>query len=79
MKMSNFSFINFSQKLGAQDLRNSVGPLREPTLLNKVLCRVTYTYIAVQKKANWATANTTINTTFYPYKDWGGVGLNCPF
>ena len=38
MKMSNFSFINFSQKLGAQDLRNSVGPLREPTLLNKVLC-----------------------------------------
>ena len=38
MKMSNFSFVKFSQKLGGQDLRNSVGPLREPTLLNKVLC-----------------------------------------
>ena len=37
MKMSNFSFIEFSQKLGATDLQNLVEPLREPTLLNKVL------------------------------------------
>ena len=38
IEMCNFSFIKFSQKLGVWDLRNLVGPLREPTLLNKVLC-----------------------------------------
>ena len=37
MKMCNFSFIKFSQKLGVLDLQNLVGALREPTLLNKVL------------------------------------------
>ena len=40
IKMSNFSFIKFSQKLGAWDLQNLVEPVREPTLLNKVLCYV---------------------------------------
>ena len=38
IKMSNFSFIKFSQKLGVLDLRNLVELLREPMLLNKVLC-----------------------------------------
>ena len=38
MKMSNFSFIKFSQKLGPYDLWNSVEQPREPTFLNKVLC-----------------------------------------
>ena len=38
IKMSNFSFIKFSQKLGVSDLRNLVEPLGEPMLLNKVLC-----------------------------------------
>ena len=38
IKTSHFTFIKFSQKLSAQDLRNSVEPLREPTLLSKVLC-----------------------------------------
>ena len=37
MKISNFSIIKFSQKLGVLDLQNLVGALREPTLLNKVL------------------------------------------
>ena len=36
--MCNFSFIKFSQKLGVLDLQNLVGALREPMLLNKVLC-----------------------------------------
>ena len=38
IKMSNFSFIKFSQKLGVLDLQNLVELLREPMLLNKVLC-----------------------------------------
>ena len=38
IRMSNFSFIKFSQKLVSCDLRNLVGPLREPMLLDKVLC-----------------------------------------
>ena len=38
IKMCNFSFIKFSQKLGVLDLQNLVGALREPMLLNKVLC-----------------------------------------
>ena len=38
IKMSNFSFIDFSQKLGVSDLRNLVEPLGEPMLLNKVVC-----------------------------------------
>ena len=37
VKISNFPFIKFSQKLGPQDLRNLVQTLREPTFLNKVL------------------------------------------
>ena len=37
MKMSNFSFIKFSQKLGPSDLGNLVEPLRELILLSKVL------------------------------------------
>ena len=37
IKMSNFSFIKISQKLGVSDLRNLVEPLGELTLLNKVL------------------------------------------
>ena len=39
IKMSNFSFIKFSQKLGVSDLRNLVEPLGEPMLLKKVLCK----------------------------------------
>ena len=38
IKMSNFSFIKFSQKLGVSDLQNLVEPLGEPMLLNKVVC-----------------------------------------
>ena len=37
IKMSNFSPIKFSQKLGVKDLQNLVGPVQEPMLLNKVL------------------------------------------
>ena len=37
IKMSKLSFIKFSLKLGAQDLRTLVEPLRELTLLNKAL------------------------------------------
>ena len=44
IKMSHFPFIKFSQKLGAWDLRNSVEPLREPTLLNKVLYHASEKY-----------------------------------
>ena len=40
IKMSNFAFIKFSQKLGVWDLQNLVEPLREPMYLNKVLCRI---------------------------------------
>ena len=48
MKMCNFSSIKFSQKLGVQDLQNLVGPLREPTLQNKVLCKDEQNYVINQ-------------------------------
>ena len=38
VKISNFPFIKFSQKLGPYDLRSLIYTLREPTFINKVLC-----------------------------------------